>query len=316
MGEQALRPIDYTPTELIEFLVGNNILSQQQVEDAQRSHTNISAIKTLISTGVLDELVLAELLGKAFSLPVQRLTSIDPQAARLLPLDIIRQIQCVPFKVEKSSVSIAVADPTKIIDLKSHLMRPINPVITTFSNLEAAIKIISAAPAEISKASSAPPAFEPPRPPGQSSTSKSQKRLYPVKTFSAKDQVTAIFNDILGEAVAKGASDVHIEPQANAIRVRFRIEGQLVDLFQVPAELKDQLTSRIKIVGGMDISERKIPQDGRLKIQTGKADCSFRINTMPSMHGESIAIRVLKPGSGSLDLSKIGFSNEQLISFR
>lgn len=127
--------------------------------------------------------------------------------------------------------------------------------------------------------------------------------------------VVRLVNQVLFEAARRRASDVHIQPLENGLVVRFRIDGVLVDYLEPPAHLLDELASRIKVMGGMDIAERRLPQDGRTTVRIGKRLIDLRISAIPTTHGERIVLRLLDKGARLYDLDKLGMSQDVLVTF-
>jgi type IV pilus assembly protein PilB len=119
--------------------------------------------------------------------------------------------------------------------------------------------------------------------------------------------VVKLINAILTDAVKRGASDIHIEPFEHELRVRYRVDGALQEVMKPPLKLKAALTSRIKIMSALNIAERRVPQDGRIKLKMGKRVIDFRVSTLPVLFGEKIVMRILDKGNLTLDLSKFGF---------
>jgi len=119
--------------------------------------------------------------------------------------------------------------------------------------------------------------------------------------------VVKLINGILTDAVKRGASDIHIEPFEHEIRVRYRIDGALQEVMKPPVKLKAALTSRVKIMSNLNIAERRVPQDGRIKLKMGKRVIDFRVSTLPVIYGEKIVLRILDKGNLTLDLTKFGF---------
>jgi type IV pilus assembly protein PilB len=129
--------------------------------------------------------------------------------------------------------------------------------------------------------------------------------------------VVKLINGILSDAVKRGASDVHIEPFEKELRVRYRIDGSLLEVMKPPAKLKAALTSRVKIMSNLNIAERRVPQDGRIKMKMGNRVIDFRVSTLPVIFGEKIVLRILDKGNLTLDLQKFGFepkAEEDLMS--
>ena len=119
--------------------------------------------------------------------------------------------------------------------------------------------------------------------------------------------VVKLINGLLTDAVKRGASDIHIEPFEHEIRVRYRIDGALLEVMKPPLKMKAALTSRVKILSQLNIAERRVPQDGRLKLKMGTRVIDFRVSTLPVLFGEKIVLRILDKGNLTLDLTKFGF---------
>ncbi|MCL4121898.1 UNVERIFIED_CONTAM: hypothetical protein GTU68_046700, partial [Idotea baltica] len=130
---------------------------------------------------------------------------------------------------------------------------------------------------------------------------------------TADAPVVKLVNAILTDAIKKGASDIHIEPYEKNFRVRFRIDGMLYEIMKPPMKLKNAITSRIKIMSEMDIAERRLPQDGRIKLKMGRnKEMDFRVNVLPTLFGEKVVLRLLDKSNLQLDMTKLGFYPEQL----
>src|SRR5206468_6319886 len=121
---------------------------------------------------------------------------------------------------------------------------------------------------------------------------------------------------MIAEAVRNRASDIHIEPMKDRIRVRYRIDGECVDRDRIPLRMKGPLISRIKIMAGIDIAEKRLPQDGRIKLQVDKATIDFRVSSLPAYHGESVVLRILRPDSVRIGLENLGFEAEDFKQFQ
>jgi len=128
--------------------------------------------------------------------------------------------------------------------------------------------------------------------------------------------VVKLINGILTDAVKRGASDIHIEPFENEIRVRYRIDGALMEIMKPPQKLKAALTSRMKIMSNLNIAERRVPQDGRIKLKMGKRVIDFRVSTCPVIFGEKIVLRILEKSNLGVDLGKLGLRDRELAAFR
>ena len=304
--------------QLLEVLVSEKLASKEQINSVLKSTpweaSTHKEIEQLIASGIINENQVANLLAGLYSLPIMDVTHIDPDAMSSLSFELVVEHQCLPFRVQKNAVIIAIADPCRTEALQAFLAlweQPIGFVLTTFTNLRDSISRASQDTSNQSQnplrsAQPSTKSFE------KTNTAAHAGLTQTAKRISARESVSNIFNEILTYAITKGASDIHIEPDPKTIKVRMRIEGTLVEVFHIPTELKEQLNSRIKILASLDIAERRIPQDGRLQFSNGKSEYNFRLNTMPSIYGETVALRVLRPENAFLKLSEIGFTQEQL----
>ena len=121
---------------------------------------------------------------------------------------------------------------------------------------------------------------------------------------------------MIAEAVRNRASDIHIEPMKDRVRVRYRIDGECVERDRIPLRMKDPLISRVKIMAGIDIAEKRLPQDGRIKLMVDKRNIDFRVSTLPAYHGESVVLRILRPDSVRIGIQNMGFEEEDYKRFR
>ena len=122
---------------------------------------------------------------------------------------------------------------------------------------------------------------------------------------------------MIGEAVRNRASDIHIEPMKDRVRVRYRIDGECVESRdRIPLRMKNPLISRLKIMAGIDIAEKRLPQDGRIKLTIDKSNVDFRVSTLPAYHGESVVLRILRPDSVRIGIQSLGFEEEDYKIFQ
>ncbi|MEK6528368.1 MAG: type IV-A pilus assembly ATPase PilB, partial [Nitrospirota bacterium] len=149
----------------------------------------------------------------------------------------------------------------------------------------------------------------------QESQQEEEINLSELKQAVEEAPVVKLVNLMLGEAISRGASDVHVEPYEKIFRVRYRIDGMLYDVMQPPLKLKAALSSRIKIMSELDIAERRLPQDGRIKLKMKGREVDLRVSTLPTLFGEKIVMRILDKSSLVLDLTKLGFEQKALQEF-
>ncbi|MGC8938328.1 MAG: type IV-A pilus assembly ATPase PilB [Thermodesulfovibrio sp.] len=299
------------------FLLKKGKISEKQLIDAQALQ-KIEGIKigpALVKLGYITEDELVQAMSELYGFPVFKMDShkIDHSVIKLLPEDVIRKYKILPIYREGNIVKVLTTDPANEIALEqlkfflsgfkiifyigkdSDFKTLINQFfgeqdeIYASQNIHELVEIVSKEP------SSAEP----------------QEEIRP----EAEGPLVRVVNQIMLNALSKRASDIHIEPFEDSVYVRYRIDGVLHDVLTLPAQLKGNLTSRIKILSNLDISEKRLPQDGRMKMKVGKKEVDFRVSTLPSMFGEKIVLRILEKGSLQLDLTRLGFEEESLEFF-
>ncbi|MGB9822896.1 type IV-A pilus assembly ATPase PilB [Thermodesulfovibrio sp.] len=299
------------------FLLKKGKISEKQLIDAQALQ-KIEGIKigaALVKLGYITEDELVQAMSELYGFPVFKMDShkIDHSVIKLLPEDVIRKYKILPIYREGNIVKVLTTDPANEIALEqlkfflsgfkiifyigkdSDFKTLINQFfgeqdeIYASQNIHELVEIVSKEP------SSAEP----------------QEEIRP----EAEAPLVRVVNQIMLNALSKRASDIHIEPFEDSVYVRYRIDGVLHDVLTLPAQLKGNLTSRIKILSNLDISEKRLPQDGRMKMKVGKKEVDFRVSTLPSMFGEKIVLRILEKGSLQLDLTRLGFEEESLEFF-
>ncbi|MGB9710521.1 MAG: type IV-A pilus assembly ATPase PilB [Thermodesulfovibrio sp.] len=299
------------------FLLKKGKISEKQLIDAQALQ-KIEGIKigaALVKLGYITEDELVQAMSELYGFPVFKMDShkIDHSVIKLLPEDVIRKYKILPIYREGNIVKVLTPDPANEIALEqlkfflsgfkiifyigkdSDFKTLINQFfgeqdeIYASQNIHELVEIVSKEP------SSAEP----------------QEEIRP----EAEGPLVRVVNQIMLNALSKRASDIHIEPFEDSVYVRYRIDGVLHDVLTLPAQLKGNLTSRIKILSNLDISEKRLPQDGRMKMKVGKKEVDFRVSTLPSMFGEKIVLRILEKGSLQLDLTRLGFEEESLEFF-
>ena len=295
----------------------------QAVSARRRDGGNLVA--ALAREGAADEGRLMAFMGERFGIEERSLTSsdVDEGAFGLLPLSLLRKHQLLPFARAGSVLEVAMSDPTDLAavdeirfmtghDVRTVLARPstIERLLGQLSGASARGAPVrdgkpdgggteAAAPA--GGRSHASPALGPARavaPPDTgrrpAASSPARERSPAAREPGADTTVVALVDSLMRDAVARGASDIHIEPYEDSVRVRFRIDGVLQEVMTPPREMKHALTSRIKVMSGLDIAEHRLPQDGRLKIEgTGGGEVDVRVSVLPTRFGEKVVLRLL-----------------------
>ncbi|MDE2664963.1 MAG: type IV-A pilus assembly ATPase PilB [Acidobacteriota bacterium] len=314
-----------------DLLVRENLISRQQLRQAlayQKVHGGRLG-HCLIRLGWVTGEDISAILCRQFGLPSINLPffKVDPSAVKLIPPETARKYQVLPLSREGTTLTVATIDPTDVPamdDLQFMTGFTIEPVVAAESAVRGAIRkhygpgptlelkqagaggTVESGPGvrdepERDRAGQAPVAMEDP---GQT---------------AGEAPVVQLVNRILSSALKQGASDIHIEPYEQELRVRFRIDGLLSTVMTPPLSQKDAVTSRIKIMAKLDISEKRLPQDGRMKIRLtneGRAgDLDLRVSVLPTLHGEKVVLRLLDRDRLMLDMTQLGFEPDSLRRF-
>ena len=317
--------------KLGDLLVTENLITQQQLGKAleyQRVHGGRLGY-CLIQLGCVTGEDISAILSRQFGLPSINLPffEVDPSIVKLIPLETARKYQVLPLSRAGSTLTIATIDPTDVFamdDLQFMTGFTIEPVVVAASAIREAIqKYYGAGPTPELKQGSAGATVESGQPAGSEPGmgSATDRPIPPEDSGQADEEapVVKLVNRILSSALKQGASDIHIEPYEQELRVRFRIDGLLSTVMTPPLSLKDAVTSRIKIMAKLDISEKRLPQDGRMKIRMKKegrvGDLDLRVSVLPTLHGEKVVLRLLDRDRLMLDMTQLGFESESLRRF-
>lgn len=266
----------------------------------------------LIELGYVNERDLTETLGKQLGVqPVDlRLDELDEDVVNIIPAEVAVKFQVVAFERQGKLLKVAIADPTNTFALDSIKLITgckVDPYIAPDSAIRHVIDKIYKTTEELSSILDDIDTEE---------FEVVEEREEDVTGVNVDDApLVRLVNSLLVDAVKRGASDIHIEPFEKHVRVRFRIDGTLNEMPPLPNKLKPAVTSRIKIMSELDISERRVPQDGRIKIRMPQKTVEFRVSTLPTLFGEKIVMRILDQGNLTLDLTKFGFTEKALKDF-
>ncbi len=262
----------------------------------------------VVKLGLVPELEITKLLARQYRMPAVDLTrfEVDPRILKLVPSDMATKGIVLPLKREGRTLTVAMADPTDfglLEDLKFITRFDLFPVLAGEYTLRALIeKHYSNDHQELQTLLKDMEAS------GEDVEVVAEQEEEMVTQAQIEDApVVKLINGLLIDAVKRGASDIHIEPFEHEIRVRYRIDGALLEIMRPPLKMKAALTSRVKILSQLNIAERRVPQDGRLKLKLGNRVIDFRVSTLPVLFGEKIVLRILDKGNLTLDLTKFGF---------
>ena len=236
--------------------------------------------------------------------------SIPLELAKFVPRSIAKKYCVVPVKLVKDELYVAMSDPLNFVaqeEIKAASHKQVVPMIATRRATESAISTL------YGNEGAARAIEEMKREAGDSQTDIIPAQMVQTADNAANEAPTIRFvNSVIERAIAERASDIHLEPQEGEMVVRMRIDGALRRVFTVPSNLQATVISRLKIMGGMNISERKIPQDGRAMYSAKGKDIDLRINSMPTVHGEKMVLRLLDKSAGSVSRQSIGLEGEDL----
>jgi type IV pilus assembly protein PilB len=302
-----------------ELLVRENLISVQQLrkaqEEQQKTGTRIGT--ALIKVGAIEESKLTDFLSKQYGVPAINLKEFDvePDIIKLVPKDVAEKHLVVPVNRAGSALIVAMCDPSNIYavdDLKFLTGYNIEAVVASEPAIREAIERYYAekGPSLEDIVGGMDDDVE---------IAEGEQEAGVEEAAKAADDapVIKLVNLILKDAIGKRASDIHIEPYEKDFRVRFRIDGVMYEVMKPPIKLKSAIISRVKIMAQLDISERRLPQDGRIKIKLGGGkEMDFRVSVCPTLFGEKIVMRLLDKSNLQLDMTKLGFDAEPLKWFK
>ena len=311
-----ITPITQPVERIGDFLVDAKLITREQLQRAQeeqRTHGGRLGYH-LVKLGFIEELVLARSLARRYKVPAVDLTrsEVDPALVRLIPPDVAVQHLVLPLKREGRSLYVAMADPTNlrvVDDLKFRTRSDIIPVIAGEYTLRTMIEQMY--PAQTSADTEAMDSLLDEIDFGDTDVEMVEEEEEDITTAALtvavnEAPVVKLINAILADAVHKGASDIHFECFEHELRVRYRVDGALREVMKPPFKMRAALISRFKIMAGLNIAERRVPQDGRIKLKLGKRVIDYRVSTLPTLFGEKVVLRILDKGNLTLDLEKFG----------
>ena len=307
-------PVPVTSERIGDLLLSKGMISKEQLEKAlQEQRANGTRVGyNLIKLGFIQELELVKILAVQSKMQAVDLSKFEPdqKLIKLIPSDVAVKHLVLPLRRDGRVLTVAMADPTNfavVEDLKFITRYDIQPVIAGEFTLRNVVEknYESAADLQMSALLEEIEAEE-----GEEVEAVEEKdeEMSAAALAAAVDDapVVKLINGILTDAVKKGASDIHFECFEHDIRVRYRIDGALSEIMKPPKKMQAALVSRFKILSSLNIAERRVPQDGRIKLKMGKKVIDYRVSTLPTLFGEKIVLRILDKGNLTLDLEKFG----------
>jgi len=342
--------------KLGEILVRENLISPQHLREAldyQREHGGRLGFN-LVKLGLISDDMITAVLSRQYGIPSVNLDlfNIDPSVLSLIPQEVAQKHYVLPLSRVGATLTLAMVDPTNVFamdDVKFMTGLNVEPVVVAEGSVQSAIakyygtsreiELASTPEEEVSlegasKGSNGSGAithadlvsldsidFET----GQTEDievveDNEEIDLSTLSRMSEDAPVVRLVNVLLVDALRRGASDIHVEPYEKELRIRFRIDGVLYDVMHPPLKMRDALISRVKIMSKLDISEKRLPQDGRIKIKvkvdSRSRELDFRVSTLPTLFGEKVVLRLLDKQNLMLDMTKLGFEPESLTKFK
>ena len=299
-----------TNEKLGELLVREGLITQDQLRKAllEQKNTGMRLGYNLVKLGFVEETEISKMLARQYRMPAVDLSrfEVDPKILKLLPPDVANKHTVLPLKREGRTLTVAIADPnnvTAIEDIKFITRCDVFPVIAGEYTLRNAIeRYYQQSDAQLQTLLKDIEAAE-----DLEVVEEQVDEDVKAQDLADDAPVVKLINGLLTDAVKRGASDVHFEPFEHELRVRYRVDGVLQDVMKPPVKMRAALTSRVKIMAQLNIAERRVPQDGRIKLKFGSKVIDFRVSTLPVLFGEKIVLRILDKGNLALDLTKFGF---------
>ena len=307
------------PEKLGRLLVSKKIISEPQLQKAlekqKSSGDRLGSI--LVNLGFIKEDTLLSFLSGQYGIPSINLCefNINPDLIKLIPADLAYKYLAFPLSLRGTTLVIAMADPSNIFavdDIKfltgfriealaaaeSAIKEALTEYYNTSTSLSELVSNMDGGGVEFIEEGD-------------------EIDISELKSASEEAPVIKLVNGMLSDAIKKGASDIHVEPYEKVFRIRFRIDGVLYDVMNPSLKFKNAIISRLKIMSKLDIAERRLPQDGRIKIKTERdREVDFRVSVLPTLFGEKVVLRLLDKSSLQLDMKKLGFEKDDLNNFQ
>ncbi|MEI6632927.1 MAG: ATPase, T2SS/T4P/T4SS family [Chlamydiota bacterium] len=305
-------------TDIGEALVKEGLLSSLQLEEARRESARREQPlpRVLVDLKMTGEEELLSFTAKQLNVPLMNLEGylVDPATLELVPEGLARKYLLIPlFKIE-DTLTVAMEDPLDINaldELRFHIGCAIEPVLAADSDIRKAIDQHYGARGSMEEVVRHIEEDEP----SLAAAKDGEIDLRMLQSIVEEAPVIKLVNLMIMEAIKARASDIHIEPEADMLRVRYRVDGVLNETYSPPKHLQPAIISRVKIMAGMDIAQKRIPQDGRIMVRMGNRDIDMRVSVQPTIHGENVVMRILDRGSVIVDLDALGFSVRDRAAF-
>ena len=297
-----------------DLLLKEGLISREQLQKAldEQRQNGTRVGYNLVKLGFIQENELTRCLARQFKMPAVDLSKfeVDPKIVKLVPADLATKHLVLPLKRDGRTLTVAMADPSNlgvIEDLKFITRYDIFPVIAGEFTLRNVIeKLYESNDTQMSALLDEIEGMESDTDVEVVAEEKEEMSAAALAAAVDDAPVVKLINAILTDAVRRGASDIHFECFEHDLRVRYRIDGALMEVMKPPKKMQPALISRFKIMSSLNIAERRVPQDGRIKLKMGKKVIDYRVSTLPTLFGEKVVLRILDKGNLTLDLEKFG----------
>ncbi|HUN63023.1 MAG TPA: type IV-A pilus assembly ATPase PilB [Candidatus Sulfotelmatobacter sp.] len=314
-------------SRLGEILVKDSLISADQLKQAleHQKKTGGRLGTCLVKLGLVSDDDITAVLSRQYGVPSINLKfyEVDPAVIKLVPQETAIRYQIVPLSRVGSTLTIAMTDPTNVFamdDIKFMTGFNVEPVVASESAIAEAIsRFYGGSSSTHEELSSLMKDLVDEDQELELAAEEQEMDAAMLEKAAEEAPIIKLVNLILTDSVKRGASDIHVEPYENEMRVRFRVDGVLQTVMSPPMKLRDAITSRMKIMAKLDIAEKRLPQDGRImikyKAEGKKKELDFRVSTVPTLYGEKIVLRLLDKENLRLDMTKLGFEPESLKKF-
>jgi len=319
LGQQMVR-------RLGDLLVAEGLITAEQLRQAlgEQKGKADKLGSVLVRQGFLTEEQLIGFLSRQYGIPSITLVNIDIDAEtlRLVPVHIAKKYEVIPVKRIGSTLTLAMSDPTNVFALDDIAFMTNLQILPVVAPQAAIRKVLDRAYDAAQPGSSMTDMMS--EITGDASNVEvlddeqagAQVDVFELKESADEAPVVKLVNMVLVDAIRKGASDLHWEPYEKTFRIRFRIDGVLHEMLSPPKRLEPAIISRLKIMSNLDISERRLPQDGRIKLRYGSREIDFRVSVLPTIFGEKAVLRILDKEALQLDMTKLGFDEWSFEKFQ
>lgn len=319
------------PRKMGDILIKEDVINLDQLKTAlqEQKSSGKRLGETLLNMGYIDEHQLVAYLSKQYGVPAVNLDQFDvvPEILNVVPRETALKHKLIPLNKTDDTIVVAMSDPSNIFavdDLKFATGKKIDVVVASERSIQKSIDSYYGSKQEWEdslKAKESEEAVDQLLEDLDEFVLELHKEaeinLNDLEKSTEEAPVIKLVNYVLTDSMRRGASDIHVEPYEKDLRVRYRIDGVLYDILRPPLKLKNAISSRIKVMANLDIAERRLPQDGRIRVKIGNnKDIEYRVSVIPTLFGEKVVMRILDKGSLQLDLTKLGFEEDQLNTFR